>query len=232
MNKFVSALAVLTVGGTVLASGVATAAAAPAGSNAHKPHKVARSTSATHGKAAPLASTTAAKASAKSQVTPKVNADDPAAVTAKQYNFLSYRALDADTDTLGGNGTRVQLWDDAGSDAANQTWVYTSTDTVGLYKINNLASGRSLDADSDTIGGNGTTVQLWDDLGTGQANQLWWLIDTGYYDVDSGNELFKWQNYQSGRVLDADSDTIADNGTTVQLWDDLGVDAYNQDWEF
>jgi len=230
MNKFVSALAVLTVGGTVLASGVATAAAAPGSSNAHKPHKVARSTSAAHGKATPLKSTTAAKASAKASATPKVNAGD--SVTAKQYNFLSYRALDADTDTLGGNGTRVQLWDDAGSDAANQTWVYTSTDTVGLYKINNLASGRSLDADSDTIGGNGTTVQLWDDLGTGQANQLWWLIDTGYYDVDSGNELFKWQNYQSGRVLDADSDTIAGNGTTVQLWDDLGVDAYNQDWEF
>jgi Ricin-type beta-trefoil lectin domain-like len=171
MNKFVSALAVLTVGGTVLASGVATAAAAPAASNAHKPHKVARSTSATHGKAAPLSSTTAAKAAAKPQATPKVNAND--SVVLKQYNFESYRALDADTDTLGGNGTRVQLWDDAGSDAANQTWVYTSTDTAGLYKINNLASGRSLDADSDTIGGNGTTVQLWDDLGVDAYNQDW-----------------------------------------------------------
>jgi hypothetical protein len=229
MNKFVSALAVLTVGGTVLASGVATAAAAPAGSNAHKPHNVARSTAAAHGKASTLKSTTAGKAQAKA-ATPKLDAN--ASVVLKQYNFLSYRALDADTDTLGANGTRVQLWDDAGSDAANQTWVYTGTDTAGLYKINNLASGRALDADSDTLGGNGTTVQLWDDLGNGQANQLWWLIDTGYYDVDSGNELYKWQNYASGRVLDADSDTVADNGTTVQLWDDLGVDAFNQDWEF
>jgi hypothetical protein len=229
MNKFVSALAVLTVGGTVLASGVATATAAPTApgsSNAHKPHKVVRSTPSAHGKAAPLSSTTAAKATPNA---PKLKPNDT--VVAKQYNFLSYRALDADTDTLGGNGTRVQLWDDAG-DAANQAWVFTSTDTVGLYKIDNLASGRSLDADADTIGANGTHVQLWDDLGNGQGNQLWWLIDTGYYDVDSGNELFKWQNYQSGRVLDADADGIAGNGTTVQLWDDLSVDAFNQDWEF
>ena len=229
MKKVISALAILTAGGVVLASGVGTAVAAPApSSDKAKSHKVARNTPAAPGKASRLSSVTSPQASTTGKL-PKVDVKDTAA--AKLYNFYSYRALDADTDGIRSNGTRVQLWDDNGTES-NQSWLFTSTDTVGLYKINNMASGRALDADTDTIGGNGTTVQLWDDLGATQANQLWWLVATGYHDADNGNELYKWVNYQSGRVLDADLDTIGDNGTPVQLWDDLGVDGYNQDWEF
>jgi hypothetical protein len=229
MNKFVSALAVLTVGGTVLASGVATAAAAPSApgsTNAQKPHHVVRSTPSAHGKLSPLASIPAG-ASAHSNA---AKATPNEVFSVQMHNFDSYRALDADTDTIGTNGTKVQLWDDNGG-GSSQVWTMTTTDTEGVYKIANSASPRVLDADEDTIRGNGTTVQLWDDLGAGQSNQLWGLLDTGYYDKDTGFELYKWANIQSGRVLDADADGIADNGTRVQLWDDLGVDAFNQDWE-
>jgi hypothetical protein len=33
-------------------------------------------------------------------------------------------------------------------------------------------------------------------------------------------------------VLDADADNIEAPGTPVQLWDDHGIEGYNQDWEF
>jgi hypothetical protein len=228
MNKIVSVLAALTVGGTVLASGVATAAAAPAtpgSADASKPHHVVRSTPSAHGKLSPLAAMPAPGAAhSNAKATPNE------VFSVQMHNFASYRALDADTDTIGDNGTKVQLWDDGGG-IPSQVWSMTTTDTEGVYKVANSSSPRVLDADTDTIGANGTTVQLWDDAGAGQTNQLWGLVDTLYYDTQTGLELYKWVNMQSGRVLDADADTIGDNGTKVQLWDDLGVDAYNQDWE-
>jgi hypothetical protein len=62
--------------------------------------------------------------------------------------------------------------------------------------------------------------------------QFWWLVDTGFHDSGTGKELYKLVSYYSGRVLDADLNQIGGNGTTVQLWDDLGVSQSNQDWEF
>ena len=228
MKKVFSALAVMTLGGSVLAAGVGTASAAPTASGSAHTHKVARSTASAHGKAAPFASVAKPNASVKPNLV-KPNANE-AAVT-KIYNFDNYGALDADTETIRENGTSIALWDDAGADASNQQWSFAYTDTTGLYKLVNNASGRVLDADSDTIGDNGTHVQLWDDLGTDQDNQLWWLVDTGYYDVQTNYELFKWVNADSGRVLDADSDNIENPGTPVQLWDDHGIEGFNQDWE-
>jgi hypothetical protein len=120
----------------------------------------------------------------------------------------SGRCLDADTNTIGDNGTTVQLWDCWGGD--NQQWYRDGR------QIRNRASGRCLDADTNTIGDNGTTVQLWDCWGG--DNQQW----TKWVGED------QIQNWLSDRCLDADTGTIGDNGTKVQLWDCWGGD--NQQW--
>jgi hypothetical protein len=117
------------------------------------------------------------------------------------------RCLDADLGTIGGNGTRVQLWDCNGWD--NQKW-----DLFDDGSIRNRNGGRCLDADLGTIGGNGTRVQLWDC--NGWNNQKW--IRTGAVFVNTYNN----------RCLDADLGTIGGNGTRVQLWNCNGWN--NQKW--
>jgi len=123
-------------------------------------------------------------------------------------NSQSNRCLDADTGSIGNNGTKVQLWSCWGGQ--NQSWTVNSNGT-----ITNDQGGRCLDADTNTIGSNGTIVQLWDC--TGGQNQSW--------TVNSNNTI---TNNQSGRCLDADLGTIAGNGTKVQLWDCTG--GQNQAW--
>ena len=97
---------------------------------------------------------------------------------------------------------------------------------LGPYQLRSSFNSRCLDADTNTIGGNGTKVQLWDCLGGGQYNQYWRLSSTGFAGV------YRITSYYNGRCLDADYGTIADNGTRVQLWDCLGDNQYNQDWTF
>jgi len=128
-----------------------------------------------------------------------------------RYN---YRCLDADSNTIGSNGTKVQLWDCAGADW--QHWnrsYFGGSGNSGV--ITNVKSGRCLDADLSTIGGNGTKVQLWDCVYA--ANQEWSTPGDGTI-----------RNVQSGRCLDADLNTIGGNGTKVQLWDCAGGN--NQQW--
>ena len=138
------------------------------------------------------------------------------------HSSANGRCLDADTNTLGGDGTKVQLWNCGDNTHTNQLWyVYESPDNV-FEAFQNVASRQWLDADKNTIGGNGTKVQLWHDLPV--ANQLW-LKNCGAYcrfataDPDG-----------AARVLDADSKTLGGNGTKVQLWEDLG--GPNQHWYF
>lgn len=144
--------------------------------------------------------------------------------TSSSGDFLSYqirvlqsgRCLDADTGSIGGNGTKVQLWDCWGG--PNQSWSVNSDGTIV-----NLQSARCLDADTGNIGSNGTKVQLWDC--TGGQNQKWvwpgFAPSTGPGGSDN-------RNVQSGRCLDADTGTIGSNGTNVQLWDCGG--GQNQVW--
>ncbi|WP_405019996.1 RICIN domain-containing protein [Kitasatospora sp. NBC_00070] len=126
------------------------------------------------------------------------------------------RCLDADLNTINGNGTKVQLWDCNGW--SNQTWIWTPApgQPVGYYKIQTEKNYRCLDADLNTINGNGTKVQLWDC--NGWDNQIW---------IWDGQTL---QTKKNARVLDADLNTINGNGTKVQLWDRNGWD--NQRWIF
>src|SRR5579884_2261488 len=87
-------------------------------------------------------------------------------------------------------------------------------------EIQDAQSGRCLDADTATIGSNGTKVQLWDCWG-GQ-NQRWHL------NLVPGRNT-NITNSQSLRCLDADTATIGANGTKVQLWDCWG--GQNQNWQ-
>lgn len=116
----------------------------------------------------------------------------------------SGRCTDADLNTIGGNGTKVQLWDC--NHQSQQNWISYSNGT-----IKNSRSKKCLDADLNTIGGNGTRVQLWDCNG---SRQQLWAISPG---ASSGSHRFI--SVYSGRCIDADLNTIGGNGTRVQLWD-------------
>ncbi|WP_406737594.1 ricin-type beta-trefoil lectin domain protein [Streptomyces sp. NBC_00853] len=110
------------------------------------------------------------------------------------------RCLDADLNTMGRNGTKVQLWNCNGQ--PQQGWVLDGGGAIRSIRDRS----RCLDADLNTIQANGTKVQLWDC--NGQPQQVWRVSSTGWI-----------YNEKSGRCLDADLNTIQANGTKVQLWD-------------
>jgi Ricin-type beta-trefoil lectin domain-like len=136
-------------------------------------------------------------------------------------NVASTRLLDADTGTIGQDGTRVQLF---GRDATGQPqrqWLIQSAGG-GSFNIVNTDSGRFLDADTGTINNDGTRVQLFGTEGS-EPNRQWRL-------ADQGNGTFVIANAESGRVLDADTGTLNNDGTVVQLF---GFDANgmpNRQW--
>lgn len=131
------------------------------------------------------------------------------------------RCLDADLNTIGGNGTKVQLWTCNGN-SANQAWIITQI-PEGYLRFQNVYSGRYLDADLNTIGRNGTKIQLWDYVAGGK-NQ--WFAATA---VNGNEDYTRLQNVRSGRYLDADLNTQYRNGGVVQLWDFLSAHP-NQWW--
>jgi hypothetical protein len=116
----------------------------------------------------------------------------------------SGRCLDADLNTIGGNGTKVQLWDCNGQ--LQQRWTYYVDDTIRSSK-----SRKCLDADLNAIGSNGAKVQLW--ACNGSRQQKWTFIS------GSVNGSLRAISQYNGRCLDADLNTIRRNGTKMQLWD-------------
>jgi hypothetical protein len=135
------------------------------------------------------------------------------------------RCLDADIFTIPNNGTKIQLWDCFASRPANQTWTLTPTPEPDVYQIRTQFNDKCLDADANTIGHNGTKVQLWDCRGL-SANQLWIVRPTQF------GGIFHLVNLQSNRCLDADLFTISNNGTRIQLWDCGGDFQSWQNWIF
>jgi hypothetical protein len=129
-------------------------------------------------------------------------------------NADSPRCLDADLNTIGGNGTKVQLWDCNGQ--TQQYWLLTPSGSG--YQIRNERSGRCLDADTNTAQFNGGRVQLWDC--NGQRQQQW--IVTGRLIEDNAIEIDQLYTPYDNRCLDADLNTIGGNGTKVQVWDCFG----------
>jgi hypothetical protein len=116
----------------------------------------------------------------------------------------SGRCVDADLNTIGSNGTKVQLWDCNRS--AQQNWILYGDGTIRSSK-----NGKCLDADLNTIGSNGTKVQLWDCNGKLQQK---WSISGGT--TSATHRIVSQYTY---RCVDADLNTIGGNGTKVQLWD-------------
>jgi hypothetical protein len=121
-----------------------------------------------------------------------------AQVQQEMHNLLSGLCLDADTRTLGNNGTIVQVWRCGGVN--NQRWRFRPD-----FTIVNVQSGRCLDANAPTVHQDGGKVQLWD---------CW------------GGPMQKWR--QSGglfhnmadesKCLDANAPTAGQNGGKVQVW--------------
>lgn len=126
--------------------------------------------------------------------------------------------LDAQTQTLGKNGTVVQLWSCLGD--PNQQWY---EDNYGTYaRIWNADAGQYqfLDAQTQSLGKDGTVVQLWQYI-DGNTNQ-WWYVN--------GNGTITNQDVAAGvyTYLDADLNTIGKDGTKIQLWQKVG--GSNQFW--
>jgi hypothetical protein len=146
-------------------------------------------------------------------VTHAETAADPLPVNATSTitNNDSGRCLDADANAIGANGTIVQLWDCNGS--VEQQWqVISEPGGTGTYiGLRNADSGRCLDADTNTINKNGTTIQLWDCNSSAEQS---WQVNPHAYDA------FNLLNTDAplAPMLDADSTTIGANGTKVQLW--------------
>ena len=79
-----------------------------------------------------------------------------------------------------------------------------------------VRSGRCVHADLNSIGRNGTKVQLWDC--NGQLQQRW-----TYYDDTI-------RSSKNRKCLDADLNAIRNNGAKVQLWTCNG--SRQQKWTF
>ena len=80
-------------------------------------------------------------------------------------NVQSNRCLDADLNTIGSNGTKLQLWDCLGN--PNQKWTRSGA------QLRSAQNDACLDGDTNTIDGDGTKVQLWQCLSDTQTNQHW-----------------------------------------------------------
>ncbi|MCX4759409.1 RICIN domain-containing protein [Streptomyces sp. NBC_01275] len=124
------------------------------------------------------------------------------------------QCLDGDADTIGTNGTKVQLWGCHGG--TNQTWLWAPAagQPVGYYTIQNSRGNQCLDGDLNTIPANGAKVQLW--ACNGWTNQTW---------LWHGATL---TNLEGGQCLDGDLTQIPANGAKVQLWACNGWS--NQNW--
>jgi hypothetical protein len=126
------------------------------------------------------------------------------------------KCLDADTNTLGHNGAKVQLWDC--NRKFQQTW-YIGSD--GTISVRFDQTRWCLDADTNTAGNNGALVQLW--LCNGTSQQKWTV---------TGGTTAALHNLINGRYaqsLDADTNTLNSNGGKVQMW--WGNGQRNQYWQ-
>jgi len=89
--------------------------------------------------------------------------------------------------------------------------------------IRNYQSGKCLDADANFLGYNGDRVQLW--TCNGGANQKWLPIP----DNPNVKNQVILENAADGKLLDADANSVNNNGGKVQLWDWWG--GANQIWQ-
>ncbi|MYV51644.1 RICIN domain-containing protein [Streptomyces sp. SID3212] len=88
-------------------------------------------------------------------------------------NAASGLCLDADWGSIGGNGTRTQVWDCVASQT-NQHWrMKPITNRPATYQVTVETNGRCLEGAMETINANQGKTQLWNCLGSSQVNQHW-----------------------------------------------------------
>jgi hypothetical protein len=114
------------------------------------------------------------------------------------HNALGNLCLDADTRTIGSNGTIVQMWNCAG--VPNQRWRFQSNGT-----IQNVQSGRCLDAFAPTVHNDGGSVVLWDC--SGGATQQWRQMGGQFLVIADPM-----------KCLDNSAPTARQNGSKIQVW--------------
>ena len=109
------------------------------------------------------------------------------------------------------SGAAAHLWESVNVDNERLNFVRQSD---GTYKITVLSSGYALDNNGWSYNnGNQLRFYAW----SGGDNQRWYV-------VDCGGGYVKIINKHSGKAIDISNNATA-NGTPVQQWDDLGVDA-------
>lgn len=117
----------------------------------------------------------------------------------------TYWCLDADANTAGQNGQKIQGWQCLGN--VNQEWQLYAVPNSGTTMIVSAKDGECLDADTLTAGQNGQKVQGW--ACNGWKNQQWF---TG------PSSLGDWENAGDGECLDADTNTARTDGQKIQDW--------------
>ncbi|GAA0921953.1 hypothetical protein GCM10009557_91530 [Virgisporangium ochraceum] len=121
-----------------------------------------------------------------------------------------HRCLDADTGTMGADGTRVQLWDCNGE--PQQRWLvfsYPVTGAIGLVSMH--PPHRVLDVDVHSNGANSGYVHLW--TYNGALQQQWNRSGAARHPDSLQTSL------APNRCLDADVHTMYRLGTIVHMWD-------------
>jgi len=131
-------------------------------------------------------------------------------------NKFSGKALDLIAGNTA-NGARINQWT-YDYNGANQRWAVLPTENKDHFKLVSWVSGKAACIANDSMD-NGAQLHNWDYVGNNPSQQ-WDLIDTG-------NGWFKIRNVRSGKVLDDNAWSTADDGK-IQQWDDAGGD--NQRW--
>ena len=125
--------------------------------------------------------------------------DNPAGVS-------SYWCLDADANTAGQNGQKIQGWQCLSADA-NQDWRMYAVPDSGNTMIVSAHDGECLDADTTTANTNGQKIQGY--ACNGWKNQQWF---TG------SSSIADWENAGDGECLDGDTNTARTDGQKIQDW--------------
>jgi hypothetical protein len=123
--------------------------------------------------------------------------------------------LDADSDTVGGNGGKVQTWGCNGSH--NQNWAFDETNVPRLYRIRTGVNGKCLDEDNRFGGAALSRLQMWDCLGLGQLNQFFWIVRNPEWEPDPNIPTKKVGLWLVSNIGDAPRALLADDG-----WPDGG----------
>lgn len=131
---------------------------------------------------------------------------------------LSEDGVDSPTGPSTLNGAQIVEWTDGG--AADQTWTLQNAGN-GYFNLVNVNSGKALD---DTNGSklDGTPMQQYTLIGTGNANQQWQITSLG-------NGYYTFTNRNSGLVLDLTNGSLSD-GTAIQQWG-YSAEDIRQEWQ-